>query len=120
MKEYKVPIFTEEYFIEVAIGTKAEIQRLLKKLTGKVEVMEGFRGHAYNFFPKWNPTIVIDGDLPTFEALATLAHESSHAMDFIRDYIGLEDKSGEFHGHGIAAVLREVGKGKKKLSRKKL
>jgi hypothetical protein len=31
-------------------------------------------------------------------------------MDYIKEYISLSDPSGEFHAHGISAVMRAVGK----------
>lgn len=99
MKNIKVPIFTEEYKIEVEI-TK--------------NIKDEFRGRAFNRLPDKNPLIKINGDLSYYTALATLAHEASHAMDYIEEYLGLEDPSGEFHAHGIGAVMRIVGKSLKK------
>ena len=96
----KVPIFTENYFITVEI-TKGELP---KRGEG------GYRGRAYNKFPDNNPLIILSGDFPYSEALATVAHEASHCMDYIEDYLGLSDPSGEFHAHGIGAVMRAVGK----------
>lgn len=97
MKKVKVPIFTEEYIITVEIRKNNED-------------MKGFRGKAYNRFPEFGPLILLDGTLPYYVALATLAHEASHAMDYIEDYINLKDVNGEFRGHGIGAVVRAVGR----------
>ena len=95
----KVPIFTENYFIHIEIEKGRHIN-------GK----DGYRGRAYNRFPDKNPLITLCGDFPYTEAMATLAHEASHCMDYIEDYLSLSDPSGEFHAHGIGAVMRVVGK----------
>lgn len=73
------------------------------------------RGHSFDGFPETNPIIGINGDLPIHIRLATLAHETSHAMEAIAKFICMEDKSGEFHAHGISTVLRTVGKDMLKL-----
>lgn len=119
MKSLKVPIFTEEYAIEVRIGKKKDILKSAAKYLGvSLKAIENdygnCRGRAWNsldsVYGVKNPIIVIDGDLPYHVAVATIAHEASHAMDFIEDFIGINDKNGEFHGHGIAAVIRTSGK----------
>lgn len=117
MKKFRVPIFTEEYAVIVYVGTKAEIIKgAAKYLKQSVKAVENdyqnCRGRAWNaldtVYGNKHPLIVIDSSLPAHIALATIAHESSHALDFIEDYIGLDDRSGEFHGHGISAVMRAV------------
>lgn len=119
MKKFRVPIFTEEYAIVVYIGTKKEILKGASRYLGQSlkAIENGFghcRGRAWNalheVYGRKHPLIVIDGDLPADVALATIAHESSHAMGFIEDFIGMADPNGEFHGHGIAAVMRAVNK----------
>jgi hypothetical protein len=60
--------------------------------------------------PDSNPLFIVDGDLPVPVGLATAAHEASHVMDYIIEYIGMDDKSGEFRGHGIGAVMRSINK----------
>ena len=118
MTQLKVPIFTEEYSIVVCVGKREEILKSAAKYLGVSlqAVKNDFgtcRGRAWNaldeVYGKKNPIIVIDGDYPAKVSLATIAHESSHAMDFIEDFIVINDRNGEFHAHGIAAVMRAVG-----------
>ena len=115
MKRIRVPILTEQYAINVFIGKRKDVMRAAKKYCGpRFDFqMEGRRGMAIDTLntsdPK-HPLICIDGDLPADTGLATLAHEASHAMDYLIDYIGILDRSGEFRGHGIAAVMRAVTK----------
>ena len=117
MKKVKVPIFTEEYSVWVYIGSPKDVAREARKYVESIDSNWGKvnRGRTYNGLPyKKHPLIIVNGDLPYFEALATLAHEASHAMDYIVEFIGLDDRSGEFRGHGIGAIMRIVGKSFKK------
>ena len=57
-----------------------------------------------------HPLIVIDGDIPANHALATIAHEAAHALDYIIEFIGMDDRSGEFRAHGIAEIMRQTTK----------
>ena len=110
MKKLRVPIFTEEYAIVVYIGKRDEIRKAAEKYLGRPikEFEEKHRGMAFNALPDNHPLIVLDGLLPAHIALATLAHEASHSMDDISDFINLHHT--EFHAHGIGAVMRVVGK----------
>jgi len=119
MKSLKVPIFTEEYAVEVRIGKRVDILKSAAKYLGvSLKAIENdygnCRGRAWNalddVYGVKHPIIVVDADLPYTVAIATLAHESSHALDFIEDFLGINDRNGEFHGHGIAAIMRRVGK----------
>jgi len=115
MKKYKVPLLTEEYFATVYIGSKKDlIAPIAKHLECSKQLAEQnfstARGITYNLYPDYNPLICVDGDLPYYEALATLAHEASHVMEYLTQHIGIEDSSGEFRAHGVAAIMRIVGK----------
>lgn len=101
---------TEEYVINVVIGTQVECEKENKRYLGHEMSMKGFRGLAHNGYPEKGPLIVIDSSLSPVTGLATLAHEASHAMDYIQSHVRMCDQSGEFHAHGIAAVMRAVGK----------
>lgn len=122
MKRIKVPILTEEYKIVVFIGDKKELYKQASKYLGNTEQeVEEFlndnRGCAINTFGmsiKKHPLILINGDFPWDMSLATLAHEASHAMDYIQSSLGINDMSGEIHGHGIASVMRHCLKFMKK------
>lgn len=116
MKKIKVPIFTDEYFVNIFIGTPKELieagTKYLKIDRSLVEeqVLKT-RGTAWNALKGEKPThplILLDGTVPLEIGFASLAHESSHIMDYIIEFIGLEDKSGEFRGHGIGAIVRLV------------
>lgn len=113
MKKFRVLAFTEEYAVNVYFGSVKDVSKAagkyMKCSAKAVERdFEGHRGVAWNCFPESNPLIVVDASLPWHVALATLSHEASHAMDYIAKAVGMEDKSGEFHAHGIAAVMRTV------------
>jgi len=113
-----VPILTDEYFVDVLFGDREAVVHAGAKLCGDTvdwfrNEFEGKRGMACNLLKKQrprSPLIVLDSSLPWPVALATLAHEASHCMDYIASYIGIDDRSGEFHAHGIGAVMRSVGK----------
>lgn len=114
-----IPIFTEEYAIKVCIGTRSQILCFASDyLNQSLKAVENdfgkCRGQAWNalddVYGNKPPLIVIDGDYPVHISQATIAHEASHAMDFIEDYVGINDKNGEFHAHGISSVMRTVGK----------
>jgi hypothetical protein len=111
MKKITVPILTEEYKIVVFLGKKDDLidasSKYLKK--SKEEIKESFagRGIAFNCTKEeLHPLILVDADLDVYTGFATLAHEASHAMDFIQSHLGINDTSGELHAHGIASVMR--------------
>ncbi len=113
MKKIAVQIFTEEYRVNVCIGKRKEIVAEAAKYLGKPverveKEFENARGMAWNCMPESNPFIIIDGALPAAIALSTLAHEASHALDYIKEFLCMDDRSGEFHAHGVAAVMRQV------------
>lgn len=114
VKKLKVPIFTEEYYITVFIGKRDELIKAAAKYTTyspkTVEFDFKGRGLTYNCFPELHPLILVDGDLPHTISIPTLAHEASHALDYIQEYLGMDDKSGEFRAHGISAILRAIYK----------
>ena len=114
MKKIKVPILTEEYAVWVYIGKPEQVRKETSRYLGKEvekEWNELHRGRTYQGLNyKKHPLIIINGNLPYPIALATLAHEASHAVDYIAEFVGITDTSGEFKGHGIAAIIRGVGK----------
>lgn len=115
MKIIKVPIFTEEYKIIVAIGKVEELARYVAKncdgwdYNRALEMCNRARGNAWNRLasddPK-HPLITLDGELDYKLALCTLPHEAAHAVEYIIDYMNIKDVNGEFLGHGISAVMR--------------
>lgn len=109
VKKFTVPIFTEEYSVVVFIGNLEDIKKEARLGGIKDSFLKGdFRGRAFDLLPNRHPLILIDGRLKVSFAVATLAHEASHVMDYISSHLGIDDKSGEFKSHGIAAVLRMV------------
>lgn len=120
MRRIKVPILTEEYSIWVYLGEREEIVKGASKYLDRPidEVDEFFkgRGAAVNCLDEGNPPlIIVRTDLDVYTAFATLAHEASHAMDYIQAFLGIEDRSGEVHAHGIASVMRHTLKDLHKL-----
>lgn len=114
MKRVLVPILTEEYKINVFLGGKEELIKQAAKYLGKDEedVRDFFkskRGCAINCIPDGlHPLILVSTELDVFTGFATLAHEASHAMDYIQSQLGITDSSGEVHAHGIASVMRHT------------
>ena len=114
MKRFRIPIFTSEYFVNVLIWTRDEINKEGAKMCGDTverftALFDGKRWMACNLLLKMTPThplIVLDWDLPSYIALSTLAHEASHAMDYISEYMWMDDRSGEFRAHGIGEIMR--------------
>jgi hypothetical protein len=122
MKKVKVPILNSEYYVNVFIGKKEELIKEASKYTtySPKTIKRDFdnrRGLSYNLFPDLNPLIIVDGDMKWFDSVATLAHESSHAVSFIEDYLGIKDTSDEFRGHSIGAIMRRVLKDFNKLKK---
>jgi hypothetical protein len=113
MKKITVPIFTEEYKIVVIIGTSEERAKFVSKYCEGWDFNKSLdhetktRGSAFNTLPKKHPLITLDGNLPCKLALCTLPHEASHCVNYIMNFLGIIDESGELMGHGISAVMRK-------------
>ncbi len=115
VKHYRISIFTEEYKIDVVLGNEKDSLTKLSNLLGdsKSEIASRIkknRGYCWDIGQANHCTIWVDDSLPYHIAIATLAHESSHAMSCIQEFIGMNDKNDEFRAHGIACVMRTVGK----------
>lgn len=118
VRHCRVPVLTEEYGIHVYVGplltVKRVVERRLAQRYGLRVDLRGVsdqpRGIAWNCLPEHAPVIAVRPDLPKLEALATLAHEASHAAGYIAAATGLDDSRGEFRAHAISAVLRVAGK----------
>lgn len=116
MKKEIVPILTEEYKIVVYIGTLKELTKHgAKYLNISRDEMKSLltnqRGLTYDSLRAGigkYPIIFINGDHDYISAIATIAHEASHAMDYIQRYLGIDDRAGEIHAHGVASVLRHT------------
>lgn len=111
----RVPIFTEEYAIHVYLGEERRVVRAAEararsKGCTLLGSLDGKRGIAWNCLPEHNPIIAVRTDLAPIDAIATLAHEAAHAMDYIANNIGIgPDERREFCAHGISAVVRVAG-----------
>ena len=114
----RVPILTEEYAIHVYVGPLHAVKRVAERRLAQryglrvdlQDVTDQLRGIAWNCLPEHSPIIAVRTGLPKLEALATLAHEASHAAGFFAAATGLDDPRGEFRAHAISAVLRVAGK----------
>lgn len=110
-----VPIFTEEYKVIVAFGTVEQLAKLVAKTCdgldyqNALERCKNTRGCAWNRlageYPE-HPLITVNADLDYKIALAVIPHEALHAVKYISDFIGIDDKNGEFEAHGISAIMR--------------
>lgn len=112
MKKIWIPIFTEEYGVNVFFGKRDEVKRALAKYTTyslkTIDRDFGGRGCCFNCYPDSAPIMAIDGDLKVSVAMATIAHEACHAVDYLMEYVGIDDRSGEFRAHGVASIMRKV------------
>lgn len=113
-KKYKVPIFTEEYWVTVYIGDPETICNAAKKdhpfvLNLNNRTLDGQRGQSYNTIPDSNPFILVKGNLSKSDGIATIAHEAVHAVEYIYRYLGIKEEiASEFIAHGTSAILRAV------------
>jgi hypothetical protein len=112
MKKYRIPIFTEEYAVNVVIGKRNEVIKELAKYTtySPKTITKDFngRGICYNCYPDKHPIIGIDEELNALTQIATIAHEAIHAIDYMMDCLGIDAKETEFRGHGVATILRNI------------
>lgn len=112
MKKFRIPIFTEEYAVNVYIGKRDElikagaIYTTYSPKTIKIDFTG--RGICYNVYPDKHPLILIDGDLKFQTQIATIAHEAIHAVDYLMEYIDIDMKETEFRGHAVATILRTI------------
>lgn len=111
MKKYRIPIFTEEYAVNVVIGKRNEVIKAIAKHTtySPKTIEREFigRGICYDVYPDSNPIIGIDGELKAIPQIATIAHEAIHSIDFMMNYLKLGDDT-EFRAHGVATILRRI------------
>ena len=114
MKKYQIPIFTEEYAINVVIGKRDDVIKEIAKYTTyspkTIKADFAGRGITYNCYPDKNIIIGIDGDLNAIIQIATIAHEAIHAIDYLMDYVRIDAKETEFRAHGVATILRTIFK----------
>jgi len=112
MKKKEILILTEEYKVIVYIGTVEEMIKPVVKYTGEdikwvTDVLSRARANAFNNLPTLkHPLITVNGNLDWEIAVASLAHEASHAMDYIADYTAIDDQNGEFKAQGIGCIMR--------------
>lgn len=112
LQGFDIPILNSEYAVSVFIGSRDLVKKALVRHTKYAPrtIENDFRGRGitYNIFPDSNPVIGVDGDLKFNIAIATLAHEAIHAVNFISEYLGMKDTSGEFLAHGVGEIMRKV------------
>ena len=86
---------------------KKELVKYTKRSPDSIERDFNGRGITYNMYPSNHPIIAVDGSFPLNICIATLAHETIHASNFIVEYLGINDHD-EFVAHTTAFVLRQV------------
>lgn len=108
----KIPILNYEYKTVVCWGNDDFV----------LKVIDAW-GHDKKYFDKENyraqtfmtrhcvPVIALRAKPSTPDEIATLCHEAVHAVDYIFDSIG-DDNRGELFAHSIAAIVRKVLKEK--------
>lgn len=110
-KELVIRVLNDEYKVIVCFGGVKEVRKCLKAwhypldfdLAGSLQDMRG------RCFSKKNchPIIALPRRPKTAEEIGTLAHETTHAIDWIFQSIG-ETHTEEIYAHCVGAVVREV------------
>lgn len=113
MKEIKVPILNNEYFVIVCWGKSEDVEKLLED--NKHD--EGQRAHAVNCFrdaegicfttAACDPVIALPHAPKTPAEIGTLSHEAVHAVEDIFTQIK-QPLGGEIFAYSVGAVVREV------------
>ena len=107
-----VPIFNNEYKIIVCWDSLLNARKLMKQY-GYVDLiteqrMEGMRGLSF-YGKDCYPFIMLPKFPRTAEEIGTLAHEATHAVDYIFDAINhKKNMADEIFGNAVGAVVRTV------------
>jgi hypothetical protein len=114
-KSIVIPILNHEYKVVVCWGDR----KLLRKVMwahhydtdyhhiGYLEdETENRRGVTFKQ-ARCYPVIWIDTNLPVHDAIGTLAHEATHAVDYIFSDIDETTHQGEVYAHSVGAIVRE-------------
>lgn len=118
-REVIIPILNNEYKVIVCFGGKKEIRKTLEAWHYPVDLdfedidfkAGTWRGRTFSK-RMCHPVIVLPKRPKTAEEVGTLAHEATHAIDWIIQGIGETGRLEEIYAHCVGAVVREVLKAK--------
>lgn len=122
-----MPILNNEYKVVICWGTKKELHKTLlayhyepdyHTMSTVEDETENRRGVTFKQ-ARCYAVIWIDASLPPEEAIGTLAHEATHAVDFTLNDIGETIHHSEVFAHSVGAIVRETLKAMKLLKGKK-
>lgn len=107
MKTILVPILNDEYKVVVCWGDTAYINKVLKKYKQPERDLFEFTDYRGKTFMHSHcyPVIALTSEPKTADIIATLAHESVHAIEYIFTYIG-EQSRDELFAHSIGSIVR--------------
>ena len=113
LKRLKVPILNNEYFVYVLWGNVDKALQFMKSYYGDKtltkDMFNGCRGRTF-YCEGCYPVIWVNTKIHFY---ASLAHEATHAINYIWEQIGEKVKD-EVYGHSVGAIVREVCKLKRK------
>lgn len=108
----KVPILNSEWSAIVCWGKASDVECVLHRFgypkNEKYDELDfnGYRGMCF-YRDDCHPAIILPGPPKAPEEVATLAHESVHAVLNIMDRIGAKYDT-EIVAHSVAAVVRDT------------
>lgn len=121
-----VPILNKEYKVVVCWGDLNQLRRVLLRYHYNPDhVTETFlkdqtdsrRGLTFNEY-RCYPVIWVNYDIPSSEAIGTLAHEAVHAVEFIFQSLDENILHSEIFAHSVGAIVRETIKSMNLLNNK--
>lgn len=114
MKEIVVPVLNNEYKVIVCFGGEKVIRKVLTAWHYPKDCdldLDGYRGRTFSR-KNCHPVIALHKKPRTPEEIGTLAHEATHAIDWIMQTISETGRLEEVYAHCVGAVVREVLKAK--------
>lgn len=112
-KEIVIPILNDEYKVIFTWGNAEQIKKVLESYGHQEWAtigMENDRGRCF-YTSGSHPVIAMPGKPKTPTEIGTLAHEATHAVEYLFDYIS-EKPGGEIFAHSIGAIVRRCLSGK--------
>jgi hypothetical protein len=110
-REKIIPVLNSEYKVIFTWGNPEEIGKVLKSwghkehaVLGGVEDRRGVTFHSMGF----HPVIAMPRKPKTPTEIGTLAHEATHAVNYIYDMLGEDYRNSELFAHSVGAVVRGV------------
>lgn len=112
-KEVRIPVLNKDYLVVVCWGDSAYIHRVIKawgyddiSLQDLNARLAGLRGVTFRR-NHLHPVIALPKAPRGANEIASLAHEATHAVFSIFDYIG-EDTGEEIFALSVGAIVRDV------------